>query len=142
MSSTIDVLNRLSVAHSRSLSVYLSFAGPWVSASESREREVLLQVAADHKRMTDRLGSMILDLGGSVEPGKFPLKYTALHDLALDYLLGLVVENQRQLVQTAEACAAELTLAPMARALAEEALGEAKGHLESLEELAAKTARP
>lgn len=141
MSSTIDVLNRLSVAHSRSLPVYLSYAGPWIPASEGRNGETLLQVAADQKRMADRIGTMLLDLGGTVDPGKFPLKYTALHDLSYEYLLGKLVENQRQTVRTIEACAADLTLAPLARSLAEEALGEARGHLEMLEELTGKAAR-
>lgn len=140
MTSTIDVLNRLYVAHARSLPSYLSYAMPWLASTDARAWETVVQVAVDQRRMADRLGEMIMDLGGAVDPGEYPLKYTALHDLSFEYLLGKVIEGQTQLVPQLQAGAEQLTLVPLARSLAEEAVGEAKGHLESLRELLGKTA--
>ncbi len=140
MTSTIDVLNRLWVAHARSLPTYLGYAVPWIPAKNGNAGEALRRIAEDHQVIADRIGEMILDAGGAVDPGKFPLKYTALHDLSFDYLLRLLLEYERQLVATIQECCEQLSLAPRARSLAEEALGEAKGHLETLEEFAGDAA--
>ena len=78
---------------------------------------------------------MITDLGGSVASSSYPMLFTDLHDLALEFLLQRLVDYRQQDIASIESCAADLADAPLSRALAEEALGAAKGHLESLEEL-------
>lgn len=142
MTSTIDALNRLSVVHSRSLATYLNYATPWIPANKGEAGEALRQIAEDNQTMADRIGTMILDANEAVDPGEYPLKYTALNDLSFDYLLQLLLEYQRHLIATTQECAEQLNLAPMARSVAEEALGEAKGHLEILEEFAANPTQP
>jgi len=134
-SDTINVLNRLVVIHHRSLPVYLSYASPTWRRGDERARETLAVIADDARDMVDRLGEMIMDEGGTVEYGAFPMRFTALHDLSFDYLLDRLIDYQQRTITVIESCVAELLHAPLARALAEEALGAAKGHLESLEEL-------
>jgi hypothetical protein len=132
---TIDVLNRLVVIHHRSLAVYLGYASPTWHRGDDRARETLRMIAEDARETVDRLGEMILDEGGTVDYGAFPMRFTAYHDLSFSYLLDRLIELQRKAVNDIAECVDELSHAPMARAMAEDALGAAKGHLESLEEL-------
>lgn len=132
---TNAVLNRLLVLHHRSLPVYLSYAVPWLHRDNEAAQEVLQSIAADHRALVDRLGELILDGNGIVAHGGFPLRYTALHDLSLDYLVTRLIEFQKQLIPQIAECADQLRMTPAAQAVALEALGEAKAHLQSLEEL-------
>jgi len=137
---TNEILNRLLVIHNRSLPMYLSYAVPWSGRGNEAAGEALSLVVADHKNMVDRLGEMILDNGSSVSSGEFPLRFTALHDLSFEYLLQKVVEHQKKAIEEIAECTDQLRLAPAAQAIAQESLGEAKGHLKSLEELAERPA--
>lgn len=132
---TIDILNRLVQLHHRSLPVYLSYAAPTWGRGEEQAKETLKQIAEDATRTVDRVSEMIMDEGGSVDLGAFPMRYTALHDLSFDYLLERLIEAQKQTISAISQCVQQLSLVPMARAIAEESLGAARGHLESLEEL-------
>ena len=75
---------------------------------------------------------------GLTDTGKFPIEFTDTHDLAIDYLIREAIVCQKQDIADLQGCVDELRLAPAAQSLAAEALGMAKGHLESLEELGAK----
>ena len=137
--STTDVLNRLLVLHERSLPMYLSYAPPDRLAANPKAKAVLDQIVEDQKRTIDRLATLVLD-GGMVDYGEFPMAFTALHDLSLEYLLKLLVDRQTKLVAACENLANLLGSAPYAQAAAREALGEAKGHLQNLLELKAEVA--
>ena len=132
---TLDLLNRLLAIHTTSFPTYLVCTGPWTHRGDEKSTETLSQVVADQQTTADRVVQMITDLGGSVASSSYPMLFTDLHDLALDFRLQRLVDYQRQDVTQIETCLADLSDAPLARALAEEALGAAKGHLESLEEL-------
>ena len=136
--STTDVLNRLLVLHERSLPMYLSYAPPNRLEDHPRAKVVLDQIVEDQKRTIDRLATMVLDNGGLVDYGEFPMSFTGLHDLSLQYLLKLLIERQAKLVAACENLANLLAAAPYAQAAAREALGEAKGHLQNLQELKAE----
>jgi hypothetical protein len=138
--STIDVVNRLLVLHERSLPMYLSYARPDRIAAHPDASAVLDQIVEDQKRTIDRLATIVLEGGGTVDFGEFPMAFTSLHDLALEYLLKLLVERQTKLVAACDNLSSLLAAAPYAQAAAREALGEAKGHLENLKELQAKLA--
>jgi hypothetical protein len=138
--STIDLLNRLYVLHYRSLAVYLHYAPPNQLARHPQAAGVLAQVVADQTRTADRIGALILESGGTVDPGEFPMAFTGLHDLSLDYLLKQLIDRQQRTIAACERIAAQLDMAPFAQAVAREAVGEAKGHLENLQELAGQAA--
>lgn len=138
--STTDVLNRLLVLHERSLPMYLSYAPPDRLAMHPHAKAVLDQIVEDQKRTIDRLATMVLDNNAIVDHGEFPMSFTSLHDLSLEYLLTLLVDRQTKLVAACENLANLLDSAPYAQAAAREALGEAKGHLENLKELQAEVA--
>ena len=132
---TCDVLNRLLILHSRSLPMYLSYAAPWQLKADARAAAVLDQVVADQKRTVDRLANLMLESNCTLDQGEFPMSFTGLHDLSMDYLVSLCIDRQKKLIRVIERLADSLSLAPFAQAAAREALGEAKGHLENLEEL-------
>lgn len=137
--STIDVLNRLVVFHQASLPMYLRFAAPYLG-SDGAAADVLQHIASDQEAMADRLAQMVLENGGTVVSGEFPMTYTGYHDLGLEFLRARLVEQQRAHIRRIQESVERLALVPMARALAEEALGEAKGHLQSLEEISLASA--
>jgi hypothetical protein len=135
-SNRAATLNRLLQIHYRSLPMYLASAKPWVPRGHEKAAETLDLVVADQKRMIEKITEALLDLGADIKLGEFPMLYTDMHDLSVDYLLTELVESQRQDVAAIEGCVADSAGDP----LAQEALGAAKGHLESLEEAVAETA--
>jgi len=138
--STTDILNRLLVLHERSLPMYLSYAPPADFTSNDKAKAVLAQIVEDQRRTVDRLATMVLD-NGTVDYGEFPLAFTALHDLSLAYLLKLMIDRQVKMVAVCDKLAGQLNLAPFAQAAAREVVGEAKGHLDNLQELQTALAR-
>lgn len=132
----VATLNRLLQIHYRSLPMYLSSARPWVPHGHEKAAAALDLIVADQTRMVENISNELLNVGGDIDLGEFPMTYTDLHDLSVDYVLGELVEAQRRDVAAIEECVAELGGDP----LAQEALGAAKGHLESLEEAIAGTA--
>src|SRR5206468_9066057 len=129
--------NRLLVLHMRSLPMYLGYAPPYQLYQNEHAKAVLDQIVEDQKRTVDRLGTLILESGGTVDYGEFPMSFTSLHDLSLAYLLKLLIERQQKHVIACEKLAEQLSMAPYAQAAAREIVGEAKGHLENLQELQA-----
>lgn len=133
--TTVDVLNRLYAIHQRSLPIYLSYAKPWSLGDDDRALGVLAEIVADQKLTIDRFATLILDHNGDVEPGEFPMSFTGLHDLSVDYLVQQMIEHQQRDIAAIERSVGQLRMAPLAKALAEESLGAAKAHLDSLVEL-------
>ena len=132
---TIDALNRLAVLHHRSLAMYMSYAQPAWKRNEEKAKQTLALIAADERTTVDRLSTMIADAGHNVRYGAFPMEYTGYHDLSFQFLLGKLIENQQDKILQIQESVELLSLAPRAKAAAEEALGAAKGHLQSLQEL-------
>jgi hypothetical protein len=135
--STTEILNRLLVLHMRSLPMYLRYAPPYEIYRNDRAGAVLRQIADDHQRTVDRLGTLILDAGGTVDYGEFPMSFTSLHDLSLQYHLKLLIERQEKHIAACQKLADQLNMAPYAQAASREAVGEAKGHMDNLRDLQA-----
>ena len=129
-------LNRLSVAHTRSLSVYLQYAPPWMDRDAEEINLVLNQIVSDQEATVDRIGTMIQEAGEDVDPGEFPIEFAGLHELSLDYLLSRMVDGQRKIISVCEQAVSELAADALAQAVAQEAVGTAKAHLDTLLELA------
>jgi hypothetical protein len=138
--STIDILNQLYVLHYRSLPQYLHYAPPHELRRNPQASAVLAQIVADQTRTAERLATMVLDAGGLVDPGEFPMSFTGLHDLSVNYLIRQVIDRQRRHIAACQRLADQLNMAPYAQAAAREAVGEAKGHLDNLLDLTAEPA--
>ena len=133
--SSIDVMNRLLTVLYRSLPMYLNEASPWTEAKDVRAQAALDRLIADRQQDCRRVAAWIMDHYGAIELGEFPMEFTDLHFLSLDFLIKELIGYQVQDVAAIENCAARLARDPAALALAQEILGSERAHLELLEEL-------
>ena len=138
--STTEVLNQLLSLHCRSLPMYLQSAPPHRQPGDEKAIEVLSHIVEDQHLMVDRLAELISDLAGIPNRGDFPMEFTDLHDLSLDFIMRTVTERQTEEVALIESLSTQLEAGTQAKALAQEALGACKAHLESLQECLHATA--
>lgn len=131
------VLNRLLAIVSRSFPQYLQYSRPYIPEGRDNITEVIESIVSDQNGLADRISQMVLDMGGLPRSGDFPIEYTDTHDLNIDFLVNMAMQYQEQDIDGIAGMIDQLQLAPAAKSLAEESLGMAKGHLESLRELAA-----
>ncbi len=134
--TTISILNRLWVIHNYSLATYLSYAPPWWHEGDGPVMQLLRDVASDQQQLADRLGKLIVHYGGQVVQGKYPNRFTTLHDLSSQYLLQELVQYQQRTVTAIESLIPQLPPGSASQALAQECLGAAKAHLDSMHEIA------
>jgi hypothetical protein len=132
---SIDALNSLLGILNRSLIMYLAEADPWTQPEQQQAAETLQRIVDDQRRDVNRLAELIIDRFARIDPGQWPMEFTDLNFLSLDYLLLELVRHQRQDIAQIQRCVAMLTGDRRARDLAEEILGSEKAHLEALEEL-------
>ena len=133
--ATNVVLNRLLAIVGRSFPQYLKYSRPYIPPGRDNLMEAIVALVSDQNGMVERLSQMLSDSQVSPRFGEFPMEYTDLHDLDIEYLLGVAVKYQAQDIASIADIAEQLQLAPAAQSLAEEALGMAKGHLDTLREL-------
>ena len=134
-SEAIQALNRLLRTLCRSLPMYLADAKPWVRSEDAKLQAAMCHLVSDQQMYAKRLAEAIERRGGRPDPGRFPTEFTAKNDLSLDFLLSELVDYQEQSVFTIQQCAAQLEDSSSLHSLAEEILGNAKGHLDILKEM-------
>ncbi|BBO32607.1 hypothetical protein [Lacipirellula parvula] len=132
----IHWLNRLLAIHCRSFPQYMRWARPHVPAGRGQELEAVDAIALDQDIMAERISRMIIDADALPRTGEFPMEFTDLHDLDIDYVILTAVRYQEQDVAMIEQLVHRLQSFAAARSLAEEALGMSKGHLDTLRETA------
>lgn len=135
MSSTIDILNRMLGIHNASLVSYIKYAEPWVAYGQEESMALVKDAIEDQERSVKMLGERILELGGIVQPGAFPLTFTSFHDVSLDYLLNVLLVTQQDDIDVLQQCVNSLEVDTRDRAIAEEILGNAQAHLETFQEI-------
>ena len=136
---TIDILNRVLVLLVRSFPQYLRFARPYIPPGRESIMETIHEIVAGQDALAERIGQYIFESEGLPDHGKFPIEFTDTHDLEIGFLIQQAIGYQQQDIANLEECVDALRLAPVAQSLAAEALGMAKGHLESLQELAPRS---
>ena len=135
MSSIIDILNRMLGIHNASLVSYIKYAEPWVAYGQEESMALVKDAIEDQERSVKMLGERILELGGIVQPGAFPLTFTSFHDVSLDYLLNVLLVTQQDDIDVLQQCVNSLEVDTRDRAIAEEILGNAQAHLETFQEI-------
>ncbi len=133
--STCEVLNRLWIIHHYSLPNYLGAAPAWWHDEDVGETRLLQQVIRDQQNLANRMGDLILELRGRTVAGKFPAWFTVLHDLSVEFLWSELIRYQQRTVAAIQQCVGRLPPGSLAKALAQESLGVAKAHLDSMREL-------
>ncbi|MAT71115.1 MAG: hypothetical protein CMJ58_16500 [Planctomycetaceae bacterium] len=136
----VNLLNRLLAILCKSFPQYLRWSRPFVPAGRGEVMEAIGSIADDQDRLADRVSRMIDEAGYPPRDGEFPMEFTDMHDLGIDFLINAAVAYQEQDVETISKLVDRLQTAPAGKAIAEEALGMAKGHLDTLRELVAAPA--
>jgi len=132
----IQVLNRLLRTLCRSLAMYLADAKPWVRSEDTKLQAALNHLVADRQMYAKRLAEAVESRGGRPDPGRFSAEFTAKNDLSLEFLLIELIDDQEQDVAAIAHYAAQLSGDPALHALAEEILGNARGYMDILVEIA------
>lgn len=141
---TVELLNRLMAVLYRSFPMYLRYASPWRSDSSEPVWNTVEHILIDQDALVARAAELVQELGGQVQTGEFPMEFTGMHDLALDFLLQRLIHYQRRDLERLQQLgqqAASSDIDRRARELIQEALGSARAHLEILEELARSRTR-
>jgi hypothetical protein len=134
VNSNAALVRLLDILH-RSLPMYLSDAVPWTHPGDERAKKVLSHIVNDYRMYCGRIVNLLLERRQLLDFGDYPMGFTDTHDLSLDYLIGEMIYYQKQDIAAIDQCVADLKFDTAARTLAEETLGNARGHLESLQEL-------
>jgi hypothetical protein len=130
-----QALTRLMTTQIRSLPVYLTYTSPWTPRGDEKALATSRLIAADQSEMANRIAEAQLERFGTVDTGNYPIDFYDTHDLSVDYLVQKMIRNQHRDIAVIEECVEALRTDVEAQSLAREALGAARGHLESLEEL-------
>ena len=134
------VLNHVLGLLRKSFPQYVRYARPYIPPKSAGARETFADIAAAQDDLAERVGEQVIAAGALPSSGKFPTEFTDTHDLGMDYLIREAIGYQQQDIAELEKCANTPGLSPAAQSLVSEALGLAKGHLESLQELQPQTA--
>jgi hypothetical protein len=137
---TIRALNDLLALEYRSLPMYVTDAMPWTHPGDAKSTATLASIVSDQKASSQRIAQLILDRGGALDTGEFPMEYTDMHDLSLDFLVKELVSFQKWLIGQIEQIVKTVDSDRDVRELAQETLGSAKAHLEALHELTTQPA--
>lgn len=133
----LEMLNRLLPALNCSLARYLEYGNPWAPAGTEAWTAAIHRVAHDHALYAQRLEEVIRELHGRPNFGSFPIRFTAINDLDVRHLAGRVAAELRATLPLLEEAVAAVADVASARHLAEEILGNSRGHLEALDALTA-----
>lgn len=136
----IDLLNQLLAIEYRSLPTYLAQTSLWSRQGDEQVRRAVEHIATDQQLMSRRVAEAVLDLGGTLDLGEFPMAFTDTHDLSLDFMVSELVGYQRVDIARIERIVESLAGQRDAQQLAQEVLGTERAHLETLEALAAQPA--
>tara|TARA_Y100001934_G_C12330135_1_gene764631 strand:+ start:330 stop:734 length:405 start_codon:yes stop_codon:yes gene_type:complete len=121
--------------YNASLVSYIKYAEPWVAYGQEESMALVKDAIEDQERSVKVLGERILELGGIVQPGAYPLTFTSFHDVSLDYLLNVLLVTQQDDIDVILQCVNSLEVDTRDRAIAEEILGNAQAHLETFQEI-------
>ncbi len=128
----ISTLNQLLGVLCRSLPAYLADARPWSRLGSWKAQTAIDRLVADLRMYVRRVAEQIDSLGGCPDSGRFPTEFTAKNDLAVQFLVGEIIDYLDRDAATIERIATRLENIPAAHALAEEILGNVKGHVDVL----------
>lgn len=127
-----EILNRIAALHHRSLPTYLTYARPWVKTGSESQAGIIEDIAADHHDLVQRILRVLEAEDRPVALGDFPMAYTDLNDLSLDFILQELTRYERRLLKTLEEIATWVDEDQPSYLVVNMAIGMAVGHLENL----------
>ena len=130
----LDVLQEVLRILCRGLPQYLVEAKPWLQSEDAAFLAALKNAIADQRHYARRVADAVTERGGRPDPGPFPLGYTAVNDLSLDFMKNRIIEQLREDHEILKHRAKQLADHHELHALVDEIVGNYRGHLELLEE--------
>jgi bacterioferritin (cytochrome b1) len=130
-----DVLNQLLHLLLCGLPAYVVEINPWIQPGQESIRKALANLADDRRLYANRTIQAIMDRDGHPDSGSFPLEYTGLNDVSIEYLINELTDSLHLDMEILEALSAQLADISDLHALVEEVLGNTKGHAEILEQM-------
>ncbi len=132
LTDPIDVLNRVLRILLRSLPAYLESTQAWSHRDPRQIRPRLAAIARNQQLLAGCVVEAIRKRHGRVDSGQFPLAFTSLHDVGPELLIEKTIAEFEDDLPLLEQCVTFLQSHPVLLPLAEEALGNVRGHLDSL----------
>lgn len=130
----VGALEELLRAESRSLAARLGEADPYLGWESGIDPLLFARMIADQRRHQQRLAEVILQLGGVPRAAPPDARMTRLHYVEAAYLLPLLIEDKRRLIELYDQAAARVAGEPAAV----EVVGRNRaGHAAHLERLTA-----
>jgi hypothetical protein len=131
-----DVLNQLMHLLCRGLPNYVVEINPWTRLGCQSLRDALTNLVDDRRLFAERTVQVIMDRGGNPDPGQFPLEYTGLNDVSIEYLAQELINSLHLDIEILQELSTQLATIPELYAFTEEILGNTIGHAEILEKVA------
>jgi hypothetical protein len=108
-SDSNESLNQVLVELNRSLLMYALEAWPWTSSGGDAEHREIQSLAARRREHVASLVEFLVDRESDVDFGVYPVEFTDLHYIALDYLLKLLVDSEQQVTDAVAKANRELS---------------------------------
>jgi hypothetical protein len=128
-----DLLNQLLHLLCRGLPAYVVQINPWIQPGGEPLVSAMQNLDADRQLYARRITRAIIERGANPDPGAFPLEYTGLNDVSIEYLTNELIDSLNLDTEILGAISARLEVIPDLHALAEEILGNTIAHAEILE---------
>lgn len=130
----IAALHELLALTKRSFPQYMRHAQPYRRGNVADVLTTFNDIVNDQDLLVERIVGQLERRGHAPPSAEFPMEFTGLHDLALDYLLDRAIDYQQRDIAALEQLSDSLACHQTIRSLVDEAKGMARGHLQSLEE--------
>ena len=130
-------LNQLVIELGRSFLQYVGQCWPWTELDAQAERETINTLMARQQTHVASLTDFLIRRGEAADFGTFPMAYTDLHYVSLDYLLAELIENEQALVAGLEGAHKSSANDPEAACLLDGMLAGERDNLKQLQDLAA-----
>jgi len=130
-----EPLARIWAIHQFSLASYLAYAQPFWADGDERGSQLLQDVVRDQHAMADRFGKLMIEHHCNSSHGAYPMRFMTLNDLSSKFLWAELLRLQEQTITMIDELLQAFPVASICHAVAEESLGNAKAHLDSMREL-------
>src|SRR5689334_1981256 len=90
-----QALVRLLATQRHSLAMYLANTRPWAPPGSERALAAVRHIVEDQTKMSGRIADHMIDVYGQVDSGEFPMEFTSVHDLGIEYLIERLIAAER-----------------------------------------------
>lgn len=132
---TLILLNDLLISIHRGLLQYVAEAWPWTEVHETNVREQIIDDARKQQSSVRELAAFLDKHGHTIAWGTFPIAYTSLHFVSLDFLSDRLIAGQQKIVDKCRRVAEAVAADPSALRLVESLIQVESARLRSLQSL-------